>query len=402
MSPEPEQEQEQEEQEQQAPLELQRSSSSAATSQHEQGGSTPVHPVASMRAAFAESIAESESGSDAGRRRRTPRHHRLRKLVAQLAFGLYLLHENIARSEPTVVRILQTHINDLDHFLSATGSQLALADSDIGTRLAHLQLPLTAAAGGTFDAMLLSREFRREMIARNEAVEYVATRTGAALRRAHADVQQGLAAVDELAAYILQLHAGWRTPALQRVYAAMRHNAEMWARAGAALLRRCEALATVLAELQAVVEEIYRRSGVASRIDKPPPLSIPARSHLPQPAAQIDKPLPSTPSQPLCLAPPPRTSSLARPPRQVAIDRVVSSESDHHPKRRLSKRTRSQILTPTTPRPDEQQPLRRRATMMSLFSNAGSRMRRASVPEFVHIARAGFSPRVAGCGADGW
>jgi hypothetical protein len=120
------------------------------------------------------------------RGRRRPgqqQHHRLHKLVAQIAFGLYLLPDGLARSDSAVVRILQGHINDMDEFLSTT-----TADETGGGIVADV-----------FDKMLESREFRREMTERNEKGDFVIQRTTVALKTSLRDVREGLAAVVELA-----------------------------------------------------------------------------------------------------------------------------------------------------------------------------------------------------------
>jgi hypothetical protein len=236
-----------------------------------------------MRAAFEESVIESDgarrssgSGMDSSRRQRRGRrrpgqqqHHRLHKLVAQIAFGLYLLHDGLAKSDSAVVRILQGHINDMDEFLSTTTADFAACSRDITARLAHLQVPLDETGGGivadVFDKMLESREFRREMTERNEKVDFVIQRTTVALQTSLRDVREGLAAVDELAKYLLELKDGWRKPNLNRVYSAMSHNVALWFRCCVGLQMKGARLGEKLNQLQAVVQEIERRTAAASR-----------------------------------------------------------------------------------------------------------------------------------------
>jgi len=236
------------------------------------GIGAPRHPVPSMRSAFEESVAESDEGRRSGTAfsshgRRRPRHHWLRKLIAQIAFGLYLLHDGLARSDAAVVRILQGHINDMDHFLSTTTSDIEHATDDISARLQHLRIPLGEGGGvvDCFDRMLESREFRRETMDRNEKVDFVVQKTTASLQSALRDVREGLGAVDDLAKYLLDLKEGWRKLNLVRVYAAMTHNCELWFRCCVGLQMKGARLGEKLNELQMVVNEIERRTAQASR-----------------------------------------------------------------------------------------------------------------------------------------
>jgi hypothetical protein len=226
-----------------------------------------------MRAAFEESVIESDgarsSGLESSRRgrRRVQQHHRLHKLVAQIAFGLYLLHDGLAKSDSAVVRILQAHINDMDEFLSTTTADFETRSRDITARLGHLQVPLDENGGvaDVFDKMLESREFRREMTERNEKVDFVIQRTTVSLQTSLRDVREGLAAVDELAKYLLELKDGWRKINLVRVYTAMSHNVAMWFRCCVGLQMKGARLGEKLNQLQSVVHEIERRTGAASR-----------------------------------------------------------------------------------------------------------------------------------------
>ena len=108
----------------------------------------PRHPVASMQGAFEESILESttpdprrqstDANAEARRQRllesnhfddswttrwRQPpnsRHHPLAKLIAQIVFDMHLLQQQAAKSDEEVVKILQTHVDEVDNFLEKT------------------------------------------------------------------------------------------------------------------------------------------------------------------------------------------------------------------------------------------------------------------------------------------
>lgn len=238
----------------------------------------PRHPVPSMQGAFEESIYDLEvsrnstpeygrpPASRARRLRYRSQHHWLMKVVSQIAFGIHLLHARVAKSDSEVVRILQSHVNDMDVFISTTTTDFDLAKSDISQRLKHLRVPLDSeAASMAFDGMLQSREFRLQILQGNSNVEYVASQTLAAMKWALRDVAEGLAAVDDLAKYLLDLKDGWRNANLLRVYAAMTFNVEQWFRGLAALQSKSVGLKEKVEQLRAVVAEIERRTGIASR-----------------------------------------------------------------------------------------------------------------------------------------
>lgn len=241
-----------------------------------------------MRAAFEESVAESafgstgnSGGSASGSASASAngggssgggdgdggggKHHWLRKVVAQIAFGLHLLHAGLARSDAAVVRILQGHVADVDGFLRRTGAELDAAARDASRRMALLGLPLAPPRVRALDRLLASRAFRREMAARCAAADAAVARAACALRAALGHVREGLAAAADLARYLPALARGWRSPALARVLSAMRHNCALWLRACTALHARGARLGAMLDALAAVVAETERRTAAASR-----------------------------------------------------------------------------------------------------------------------------------------
>lgn len=196
-------------------------------------------------------------------------HHRLLKLVSQIAFGIHLLHARLAKSDPEVVRILQNHVDDMDFFVASTTSDFDVAKSDIGQRLKHLRVPLDSGrASEVFDEMLQNREFRLDIVKGNENVEYVISRTVVGMNSALIDVREGLSAVDELAKYLLSLKRGWENLNLVKVYAAMTFNVEQWFRGLVALQTKGMSLREDLEQLRRVVREVERRTGIASRKNK--------------------------------------------------------------------------------------------------------------------------------------
>lgn len=160
----------------------------------------PVHPVPSMQGAFEESIVESSedhtplrpgSTHDAeGRRKKLleaqqyndawrtrweqrpgARHHPTSKLVAQIVFGMHLLQQGAAKSNEEVVKILQTHVNEVDAFLERTAEDFDLAIGDIRDRMHHLKLPMEHL--DVFETMLDDKRFRSQLLEGNDNIEKV-------------------------------------------------------------------------------------------------------------------------------------------------------------------------------------------------------------------------------------
>ncbi|KAI9810831.1 MAG: hypothetical protein M1827_006038 [Pycnora praestabilis] len=257
----------------------------------------PVHPMPCMQGAFEESMMEmtndveaqsskvdSEKLDSATRRRilleqehsedthaarwrQKPgeRFHPLYKLVAQIAFGVHLLHKRLAKSDEEVVKILQTHVTEVDEFLERTTEDFELAQNDVSERIKYLRLPLEHYE--VFDAMLDDRAFRNSIIDGNEKIEHIVNRTRAAMSDALKDVQKGLEATQELARYLGSLEKIWqeRTDELLNVYAAMIGNAEGWMNCCISLQKKGHKLGISLAQLQGIVAEMQRRAGIASR-----------------------------------------------------------------------------------------------------------------------------------------
>lgn len=257
----------------------------------------PIHPVPCMQGAFEESMIETTNDAsgqsskvqsekiDSATRRRIlleqeaneethaakwrqkpgERYHPLWKLVAQIAFGVHLLHKQMAKSDEEVIKILQTHVDEVDGFLERTTEDFDLAINDIEERMRYLKLPLEHSE--VFDEMLTVREFRIEIVDGNEKIEHIINRTAAAMTDALRDIKQGLDATKELARYQIRLDKEWeyRSPELESVYLAMKGNAEGWFRCFVGLQTKGDVLGVALQQLGSVVAEIQKRAGVASR-----------------------------------------------------------------------------------------------------------------------------------------
>jgi hypothetical protein len=257
----------------------------------------PTHPIPSMQSAFAESMLEASNpeskadvnignGNSAARRKllleqgldeethasrwkQKPgqKYHQLWKLMAQISFGIYLLLNGIAKDDDQVVTILQGHVDEVDAFLEATLEDFDLAQEDIDGRLKNLKLPLENIH--IFDGMLEDRQFRLQIVTGNERIEHIITRTAAAMKDALKDVQQGMEATKEFAQYMEeeQQRLEWQEerPEMQRVFEAMKGNADGWYKAYVSLQTKGNHLGVALVQLGSIVAEMDRRAGEVSR-----------------------------------------------------------------------------------------------------------------------------------------
>ena len=256
----------------------------------------PVHPVSTMQGAFEESMNETMNDEEpevpdryskadsaarrkmlleqteyertvAGRWKQKPgeKFHPLWKLVAQISFGMHLLQQGLAKSDEEVLKILQTHVDEVDGFLERTTEDFDLAQKDIDERIRYLKLPLDH--GQVFDQMLSNRDFRVAIVEGNEKIEHIIDRTAAAMNDALKDVQKGLDATRELAKYMTRVDKQWdnRTEEHDSVYLAMIGNTEGWTRAFLTLQSKGGHLRKALLNLGGIVAEMQRRAGAASR-----------------------------------------------------------------------------------------------------------------------------------------
>ena len=252
----------------------------------------PIHPVPQLQGPFEESISESISDTldnaskpdpvarrtmlldkptyervCAGRWKQRPgeKYHPLWKISAQMSFGIHLLAEGLAKSEDDVMKILQTHVDDVDGFLENTTEDFDLAQSDVEERLRYLKLPLEHVE--VFDRMLEDRTFRVSIVEGNEKIEHIVERTSEAMKDALKDVQKGLQATNELGKYLNGVKDSWTTksPGHDAIFAAMLGNVEGWHRAFADLHMQGNKLGVSLVQLAGIVSEMQRRAGVASR-----------------------------------------------------------------------------------------------------------------------------------------
>ncbi|KAM0715848.1 hypothetical protein Q7P37_008362 [Cladosporium fusiforme] len=301
----------------------------------------PQHPVPSMQGAFEESIHESSqpnprrkstSANAEERRQRVledqhyddswtrrwkqshgARHHPLAKLMAQIVFGMHLLQQQAAKSDEEVVKILQTHVDEVDSFLEKTTEDFDLAVKDIEERIRYLKLPMSHVE--VFGTMLEDKQFRSQLLDGNDKIENIIERTSRAMNAALLDIHKGKTSTKELEQYLHSVEDEWpgEKADLEDVLTAMRGNQEGWKfcfrdlqKKGTQLRDLLDHLTTVIGEMSRMAAEASRRARANNRASSGQHLSSSAipRSKFNSSAAavqrprglSVDKPLPKAPS----------------------------------------------------------------------------------------------------------
>ncbi|KAJ5779072.1 hypothetical protein N7457_006792 [Penicillium paradoxum] len=255
----------------------------------------PSHPITQLQGPFEESIVETSDGSrpewvvdiDAQTRRRdllendgyerlcgrkwrqrtSEKYHPFWKLIAQMIFGVHLLAKNLAKSEVSVMKILQKHVDELDGFIERTTEDFLIVRLDVRTRIQYLSLPLRNP--DVFDEMLQDRKFRLSIVTYNDRIEHSIGRFTLTITDSLKDLQKAKEAMGALWFYFRKLaeEGCFETESLKAFHQAMRDNMEGWIFAISKLRRRGTALQKALSQLGLATTEMQRRVGVASRKD---------------------------------------------------------------------------------------------------------------------------------------
>jgi hypothetical protein len=195
------------------------------------------------------------------------RYHPFWKLISQMVFGVHLLAKGLARSEVSVMKILQNHINELDGFLERTTEDFLIVRLDVRTRIQYLSLPLGNLV--VFDEMLVDRNFRLSIVAYNDQIEHSIDRFALTITDSLKDLQKAKEAMGALWFFFKELskEGCFASERLEAFYQAMMDNMEGWIVAIAKLRRQGRALQKALSQLGLATTEMQRRVGVASRKD---------------------------------------------------------------------------------------------------------------------------------------
>jgi hypothetical protein len=257
---------------------------------------TASHPVRSMQGPFDESLIDSLERVDKAkkplklsdlsaeeRRRRlledeeyndtyfamwrdTPssKFHPLAKVIAQIVFGLHLLHNRLAASDEEVIKILQKHIDEVDEFVGRADEDLEMAVVDIDERIQHLEVPLKHI--DTFEVMLADRQYRLQTLEGNENIEKIINRTSSLMSDIQSDLTYGLEAIKDMWDYLSTVSSSWpQDESSMALYNAMLANSQGWLDIFGALQDRSSSLADSLVKLRSFLNEIAERAGIASR-----------------------------------------------------------------------------------------------------------------------------------------
>lgn len=255
----------------------------------------PQHPISSMQEAFAESLVAVTTGENvkpklnwgdakvrrqqlldqdkdegpplpAWRYRPGQKCHEIRKLVAQISFGVYLLLRGMANSNVQVVTILQGHIDEVDEYLEVAMDDFAETVADLEDRLKLLKVPMDNM--DVFEQMLEARDFRLQIVEGNIKIEHIVSRTQTALDQSAQDVSEGLRSTDEFMRYLAEQQDGaWRRskPDVIDIFEAMRGNAEGWHNAFLELQAKADTVDALLVKLKAIVIDMELVAGEVSR-----------------------------------------------------------------------------------------------------------------------------------------
>ncbi|KAI9163140.1 hypothetical protein HJFPF1_04739 [Paramyrothecium foliicola] len=308
----------------------------------------PTHPIPSMQEAFAESLEEVTLGAAAqkpnlraldakARRERLldqgrddepldaiwryrpgQRQHEVVKLIAQIAFGVYLLLNGMANDQAQVVEILQGHIDEVDQFLEVAFEDLAQATQDMNGRIEHLQLPMQNLQ--VFEELLEDRKFRTEILEGNEKIDHILARNDVAMKQWDDDIDAGLRCTTAFSSWLsTQKDTRWRTerPDLDDIFSAMKHNAEGWLNAFDEMNSLTQEINGLTIRLMTIHAEMEKKAGEISRDSW---ASAPAYAF----------PLPGSPIVPPPV-PSPQISSSVSSPRdispQVGSARILESHA---------------------------------------------------------------------------
>ncbi|KAK6544308.1 hypothetical protein TWF694_001008 [Orbilia ellipsospora] len=231
----------------------------------------PQHPIPSMQGPFLESMkcAEVDVENAVNPKDMDLKYHPLIKVIAQIAFGLHLLHKKLAKSETEVVKILQRHVDDINRFLNNATTKFDTALSDIEER--HKNLKTAIDNSSVFERMLATDPvFRQQISAGNQKVDVVVKKTTTAMEKNLRDVYEGMRALGELTRYMNSIRKGWKNTGLVRTYGVMVSNVEVWGRCFESLKKAGVTLALSLEKLKNIMGQVDKRLKRAGKVTSKP------------------------------------------------------------------------------------------------------------------------------------
>ncbi|KAG9191764.1 hypothetical protein G6011_10498 [Alternaria panax] len=260
----------------------------------------PIHPLSSMQAPFEESMLDAtgetghvpfanpkqsvktrqqmlcreEAASEPSwnftynchwRNNPKGKFHPLTKTVAQVVFGVHLLHQHLERSVADVADILLKHVNELDSFLQRANEDLESSMKDMLFRHKCLKVPMEHV--NEFDRLLEDRSYRAQLLDGNVVIERTIGRMSQLLNDYLVDINVFREANQELDLYLGDVGDAWtyRNEDIGRIYSAMCGNTGGWSQFLQSLVAKAERLGVVLVQVSSYCNEIEKRCGAASR-----------------------------------------------------------------------------------------------------------------------------------------
>ena len=199
------------------------------------------------------------------RRHPTAKFHPLRKTVAQIVFGVHLLHQHLERSVADVADILLKHVNELDGFLQQASEDLESSLKDMVFRHKCLKVPMQHVK--EFDRLLEDHNYRTQLLDGNIVIERTIGRMSQMLNDYLIDVNTFQEANRDLDLYLLEIGDAWtyKNEDVGRIYSAMCGNTGGWSQFLQSLVVKAERLGVVLVQVSSYCNEIEKRCGAASR-----------------------------------------------------------------------------------------------------------------------------------------
>ncbi|PSN62375.1 hypothetical protein BS50DRAFT_501444 [Corynespora cassiicola Philippines] len=191
--------------------------------------------------------------------------HPLQKTIAQIIFGVHLLHQHLEKSVADVADILLKHVNELDSFLQRANEDIEGSLKDMLFRRKCLKVPMEHV--NEFDRLLEDRMYRAQLLDGNVVIERTINRMSEMLNDYLVDMSTFRDASNELDMYLLSIGEGWtyENEDVGRIYSAMCGNTAGWAHFLQSLVAKAEKLGVVLVQVSSYCNEIEKRCGAASR-----------------------------------------------------------------------------------------------------------------------------------------
>ncbi|OCL14851.1 hypothetical protein AOQ84DRAFT_370906 [Glonium stellatum] len=313
----------------------------------------PIHPLSSMQGPFEESMLDSTGETDSApfkapnmkadvrhqvlckidskahevewnftyncywRNNPKGKFHPLLKTLAQITFGVHLLHQHLERSVSDVADILLKHVHELDSFLQRANEDIESSIKDMLFRRNCLKVPMEHVS--EFDRLLEDRQYRAQLLEGNDTIERTIFRMSQMMNDYLVDITTFKNANSELGLYLGRIGDEWteENEDVERIYAAMCGNTLGWGQFLQNLTTKAEKLGVVLVQVGSYCNEIEKRCGAASRRSLIASRSSSRNSNSRDASRSFrssseNKPLPTVPSDsnPVVMVSPPRSDSV--------------------------------------------------------------------------------------------